>query len=538
MNFNNNSIYIMKKFFTLIMVVVMTALSFSCTKDNNAPKIVSQSDATISVPVEGGSFEILYKVENPVQGAKVTAECKDSWITDLTVSETDSKVTFRAGINTEAAARETVIKVIYEYSGKSVSFETKVSQSASNDQSPIIAPEEKEVLVFCDGGTYEVKYEIANPVDGATISAEITDNPGWITDLDAATEGVVKFNVAKNSSKKEREAELVIKYTYTDGEKTASVKIKQEGDENGNDYDIDLVAKVFDGTYYGHKFSATTANYWTVLSDNGYTSSGYVKPSSTYFRLDIFASDPADPDNITLAEGTYTYDASSSHTNNTISSFARYIYTDADGGAWEEKFTEATLVVKREGNDYHFELTGITENDMKFHVVYTGPQKYEDKSASQGPSDQSTITDDYAANFEGASAYGDFYGDALGNGTGYWAFELQPKGGLGDGLGLKLYSSETTFGDFPTGTYTVSDSGTANTASKGSISGKNLSGSCLYILQLQNQITGFALLNEGQIEISKTGSTYTITLDVKDELGHKVTGTWTGNISLKNVSGN
>lgn len=528
----------MKKFFTLIMVVVMTALSFSCTKDNNAPKIVSQSDATISIPVEGGSFEIVYKVENPVNGATVKAECKDAWITDLTVSETDSKVTFRAGINTEAAARETVIKVIYEYSGKSVSFETKVSQSASNDQSPIIAPEVKEVLVFCDGGTYEVKYEIANPVDGATISAEITDNPGWITDLDAATEGVVKFNIAKNSSKKEREAELVIKYTYTDGEKTASVKIKQEGDENGSDYDIDLVAKVFDGTYYGFKFSATTANYWTILSDNGYTESGYVKPSSTYFRIDLFAPAPADKNNITLPEGTYTYDSSSSHTDYTISSFARYIYTDADGGAWEEKFTEATLVVKREGNDYNFELTGVTENGTTFHVVYKGSQKYDDKSSSSGPSDESTITGDYEANYNGASATGVFYGDKLGNGTGYWTLDLKPQGGLGDGLGLQLYSDVTTFGDFPTGTYTISDAGTANTATKGAISGNKLSGSCLYIYLIQNQITGFALFNEGQIEIAKTGSSYTVTLNVVDELGHKVTGTWTGNISLKNESGN
>lgn len=525
----------MKHFFSFLTVMAAVVFTFGCNKDKNvSPTLTPLSEETISVASEGAQFEVFFKLENPAEDGKITAESAGDWITVVNVQ--DSKVTFEAAANTDENQRETEVTVYYEYSGQKLSFKTKITQAGVQFTTPAIKLESNEVIVFADGGLYEAGYTIVNPVAGAEVSASVAD-ADWISGIDCSTENVVKFDVLKNSRKEARSAQLTIRYTYEGGETSASVTISQEANENGSDYDVELNAKVFDGVYYGAKFSSSSANYWTILSDNGYTESGYIKNNSTYFRLDLFGTFPEDKENIFIPEGTYELDMSNSHKVGSFTyTFSRYIYTDANGGAWEEKIVEGTLTVTREGNDYAFDLVCKTEEGKRCHVTYTGAQLFEDKSQSEGPATGSTITDDYAAMFDGGSAAAKFHGDSAGNGTGFWAFELNPAEGLGDGMGLSLYSATNSFGDFPTGTFTVSESHDANTLAPGVIDGKYLSGSCLYIYGIQNQITGFALYNEGTVTVEKVGSDYKITVDVKDELGHKVTGTWQGKISLTNES--
>lgn len=510
--------------------------TFGCNKDKNvSPTLTSLSEETISVASEGAQFDVFFKIENPAEDGKVTAESAGDWVTVVNVQ--DSKVTFEAAANTDENQRETEVTVYYEYSGQKLSFKTKITQAGVQFTTPAIKLESNEVTVFAEGGLYEAGYTVVNPVAGAEVSASVAD-ADWISGIDCSTENVVKFNVLKNSRKDPRSAQLTIKYSYDGGEISANITVSQEGDENGSDYDVELNAKVFDGFYYGELKSSSIANYWTILSDNGYTDNGYIKNSSQYFRFDIFGYGSSDKDNIVIPEGEYEIDMNSSHNAGTITySFSRYIYTDSEGGAWEERLVEGVLSVVREGNDYVFDFVGKTETGKSCHVTYVGPQVFEDKSevTDPDPATGSTITDDYDALLTG-SASGEFFGDIEGNGTGYWRFNLDPEEGLGDGLGLRLYSSSSSFGDFPTGTFTVSESHDANTLVPGSISGTTLSGSALYIYEIANYITGFALFNEGTVTIEKAGSEYKVIVDVKDELGHKVTGTWQGKISLTNES--
>lgn len=357
-------------------------LVFSCNKDKNVlPKLTSMSEENITVAAEGAQFEVAFKVENPVEGGKITATSAGEWVSVAEVQ--DSKVVFEAAANTAEESRETEVTIIYEYADGKLSFNTKVSQNGtSTSDGPAIKVEMAEVFVFADGGDYEVKYSVENPVEGATVSAS-ADEADWISGIDCSTENVVKFTVAKNSKKDARNAKLTIKYTYTDGEKTADVTVSQEGDENGSDYDVDLAAKVFDGTYLGAKFSSQAANYWTILSDNGYTEDGVVKNDSRYFRFDIFSTFPEDKENIFVPEGTYTLDMSSEHKSGTFTyTFSRYIYSDNEGGVYEEKIVEGTLNVTREGNDYVFDFTGKTDAGTRCHVTYKGSQSFVDKSES------------------------------------------------------------------------------------------------------------------------------------------------------------
>lgn len=527
---------IMKRILTVITAAAAALLAFSCDKsqEGGAPEVVINGEGTLSVAAEGGQLEIGYSIKNPVDGGTITATADQEWIT-IVDDKAEGKITVSVAANTSADAREANVTVEYSYSEKAASVKVKVVQSGVSGDVPAIVPETNEVAAFAEGGSYEFGYTISNPVDGATLTVEPKEAADWISNIDYSSANVVKFTIAENVTSTPRSAVLVLKYTYTGGEATAEVTVSQEASPNAGEYDVELIAKVFDGIYYGGKWSKEAANYWIIISDNGYTSDGYIKPSSKYFRFDIFGEFPEDKSNILVPEGTYTLDSSNYHGLGSMSqTFTIYIYSDEQGYSYSESYSDATLVVSRDGNDYVFDFTATGEDGKTYHAYYKGPQVIEDATEGDTPADGSTIEDDYQADFTGPGN-AKFWGDR-GDGVGHWTLDITPDGNLGDGLGLDLYSSSAQYGDFPTGTFTVSMSAAANTLTPGAINGNVISGSALYLYQVQGLITGFALFNEGTVTISKSGSTYTISVDVKDELGHKVTGEWNGKISSVNES--
>lgn len=525
----------MKKILFTLMAVAAGMLVFSCDKTGNeAPKVSLTGESTLSVSAQGGELEIAYSIENPVDGGVVSAEPGQDWIA-VVDDKTEGKVTVSVSANDAVEAREGTVAIIYAYSGKEARAEVKIAQAGLPGDVPSIKPETEEVMAFAEGGSYEFSYQISNPEEGATLTVEPKESVDWISAIDCSTANVVKFTIDANISASARNAVLVMKYAYSGGEVTAEVKVSQEGSPDAGEYDVELIAKVFEGIYYGGKFSADAANYWIIVSDNGYTETGYVKPNSLYFRFDIFGEFPQ-AGNIAVPEGTYVFDPTNGHAKGTMSkSFTIHIYTDAQGGAYAVEYTEAVLEVSREGSDYIFDFEATGVDGKTYHAYYKGAQLMEDKSGGTDPIDGSTIEGDYAAKITGTGS-ATFWGDVKGNGTGRWTLDIYPNGGLGDGLGLDLYSSNLQYGDFPTGTFTVNSSYGANTLYPGAINGNMLSGSVLYLYELENLITGFALFDAGTVTISKSGSTYTISLNVEDEFGHKVTGEWSGKISSVNES--
>lgn len=83
------------------------------------------SNATLSFDADGGDGSIVYIVENPVDGAKVTASCNANWITNLTVGDI---ITFKVEANT-GEDRSTVIVAIY----KDKYFEVAINQAAKSE---------------------------------------------------------------------------------------------------------------------------------------------------------------------------------------------------------------------------------------------------------------------------------------------------------------------------------------------------------------------------------------------------------------------
>lgn len=60
------------------------------------------------------------------------------------------------------------------------------------------------------GGNAEIKYSIENPVEGTAVKP--LSGEGWITGFDVATEGTIAFEVAQNTTEKQREAIVEVSY--------------------------------------------------------------------------------------------------------------------------------------------------------------------------------------------------------------------------------------------------------------------------------------------------------------------------------------
>lgn len=91
---------------------------------------------------------------------------------------------------------------------------------------PVPAPvihlnQNQQFHFFAAGGNGEIKYSIANPVEGVTLHADCEAN--WVTDVTAG-EANVTFNVAENAEEEVRNAEIVLSY---DGAEPVKVNVTQ-----------------------------------------------------------------------------------------------------------------------------------------------------------------------------------------------------------------------------------------------------------------------------------------------------------------------
>ena len=96
---------------------------------NQDAKLELISEATVEFDAKGGEGTIEYKLTNPVEGTKLTAEADAAWITDVTVAD---KVTYFVEANETEEAREATITLTYGALTKSVA----VKQAAKANEKP------------------------------------------------------------------------------------------------------------------------------------------------------------------------------------------------------------------------------------------------------------------------------------------------------------------------------------------------------------------------------------------------------------------
>ena len=153
------------------------------------------------VTYTGGDFSFDFSIENPRQGANMTATSLSSWITDVSIS--GNKVSYKVAENNSGSSRTGKIKLSY---GTLASKEFSVSQSwsaAAITTTPISQD------VSYAGGSFSLDFSVSNPREGVVVTA--ASQSDWITDV-SLSGNKVSYKVAENNSSAQRSANITLSY--------------------------------------------------------------------------------------------------------------------------------------------------------------------------------------------------------------------------------------------------------------------------------------------------------------------------------------
>lgn len=134
-----------KSLLTIIPVLFLAFCLTGCKPDDpqTAPPALSpETEEPLSIPAEGGECSIAYKLENPVEGGSVTADCGDTeWISDIDCA-TAGTVSFNVLPNEAAESRNAEMTVTYTYPDGELSFAVGIVQAGTEEGDGPEVPQE------------------------------------------------------------------------------------------------------------------------------------------------------------------------------------------------------------------------------------------------------------------------------------------------------------------------------------------------------------------------------------------------------------
>lgn len=399
------------------------------------------------------------------------------------------------------------------------------SKSGSNPQ--ITINQEGFLELPFEASPVEVSYTVTDPVDGATVEADF-QGVDWISDINTSVDGVVTFNVSENSGDS-RSAVMTLSYVYDGGSAQAQINIIQ----NATDYKYSLDASYATGYYFGDIYNTPGMRYYIWFTENLPNEDGALAQGLNYC-LDIFSSAPVNLEAIAPADGIYVIsDSYYPGTLNGGNGGSRMAVVNPDNSAEEIYFQECMLNITHEGDQYTIEAYMTDENGDGHRLTYTGP------IALTNASYYSTLEEDYEINLDNATASAVYYGDYYGNGTSNYVLSLVTRSEV---VTFEILAPATSDAQsIDAGTYNMANTGAPFTFLPGYLSAGSLYQSWYYSIGSDGAATSpYSPLVGGYFEISKDGNgNYTISLHVEDDSTietHVITGSWTGNIIIEDIS--
>lgn len=418
------------------------------------------------------------------------------------------------------------------------------SGNNGNDKEPeVLAPEllltSSPTMEFeAEGGNANILFVIKNPAEGEIVTAECEAE--WVTDLTAEAKKVT-FSVQPNETESERTTKIVVSYQELSFEVSVSQKgLEPEPEPEPEPEVIEVTGAFLTGTYYGNEYS-DAYNYYVVVGDKDLTSEGDFPTGSSFFAFDLYSTVSAeDGATCVVPAGEYAFDAASSCTAGTFSdSYSYALFIDDSGAETEVAITAGNVAI----SENKLEATVTIEGDKTYHIVYEGALEIVGSGGGDGLS-VSTLTEDLTISSENGLLLGEFYGD-------YYEMGM-------DNYMLSLYADSETFSGhaFMFEVLTEPGAGLAGTYSSMYSTGDapyyipgdyEVEGGYLspyfswYMSVTEGGMDGnnYAPLVDGNLTISiNEDGTYTIVIDMYDDLGHKVSGTITAEASILDEEGN
>lgn len=359
-----------------------------------------------------------------------------------------------------------------------------------------------------EGGDAEILYTLAN---GNTDEITVSEDAAWLDT--EAKDGKVVVTIEANTAAA-REAKITLKYYNS----SAAVTVKQQGNTS-SEYDVEFVAKRFEGIYFGTEYSSTP-NYYVIISDCGAASNGSPKANGTYYFFDMYHKNRADEACPILPNGNYTYDTTNSYTNLTFCE-SWYAVMDANGEyAKTSGFANASVSV----TDNKFEAIVELKSGEKHHILFEG------KLQTTIGHILSTFTEDTEFAVEDANITATLYGDTTESGQQNWLVEAVKGNDL---FIVECFNSSTTSPDGLYQIFDIESSDYANRYLPGMLGSEGLVGSW-YAKLTNNSIKGdvWAPLTDGVIRVASEGNNLTIELGCKDDAGNNITGAVSGAVTI------
>ena len=337
-----------------VNAVVNVSQDVMQSSEEPAPTITITTEDPLALAADGGSFTIEYEITDPAEDGSISADAGDAgWITDINC-DTDGVITFSAAANDTEEERQATITVTYTYNGTET-----VSDAITVSQPPvptITITTEDPLALAADGGSYTIEYEITDPAEDGSISADAGD-AGWITDINCDTDGVITFSAAANDTEEERQATITVTYTYNGTETVSeSIGVVQEANEPpAPQYDFEHEMINLNIINYG----GSPCNYYITMSNSEEDLYGTAR-----YVFDLYA----DSDSSMPPAGTYTITtdmadmtASSGYSSTRIEDESGTVIVNC-------KLAEGTITITYEGSTMILDAV-VTDTEGNIHHV-------------------------------------------------------------------------------------------------------------------------------------------------------------------------
>ena len=262
------------------------------------------------------------------------------------------------------------------------------------------------------------------------------------------------------------------------------------------------------------------------LSDLGLDDDGQEQADGTYYQFTLHV-DGLDPEaEVAIPAGRYEITASSTVPGSASGGYYYVLDENADDIVKSGTPTSGYIIINEDGS-VEAECTMIVSGAVH-SITYSGEIEIL-KNTIPSESPYSTLTEDKECVFPD---HGYLYmdkGDSYGTGYQTWSFTLSGNHGKGDAVAFELLGGECGKSDI-FGRYTVSDSMGEYTALPGGVEGFTLINSWYYYRKNMANITEYAPIVAGWIEISENNDgTLSVEFDLYDDLNNNITGSWTSN---------
>ena len=490
----------------MFMLLAMGIFAVACEGQKESDfKVVITSSTEVRV----GKFAEDVVIHYDILGIEdVCAEVNISNADWLRVSKHESDSLVISVADNETGA-ERMAAVTLSYEGSTAT--AVISQSAEATEPVLESLSGSEITLERMGTVLNIEYRLENrnPVDYVFVKS----SADWIYSIDTAREGVVSLGIATNKTKALRETVITVGY----GSASFDVKLSQRGDG-----DINFRASMLTGEYLGDALTPGVGNYWFILSDRGFNEDGTARPSATYYRIDAYGPvyqgyESCPP----IANGTYTFDSENTYAEWTFTAeYSGFWVTNTNGKRDEAIATFESGTMTVESGKVTLD---VVVNGEAHHVVFVGDTTLVDNQGEVVI--YSTLDGDYDADLSNHYMVYECYGDYYDFGYTNWMFVLAPENGYGDCFQFDIITGYQDIESGFTGDYISSDFLAMNSFIPGWTDGVNMQCSWFFTAN-QSEV---APLRGGEMSVKENpDGTFSVDINVKDDLRNTITGHWTG----------